>query len=366
MARAVAWLLPAAVGAALWVPPPAATPAPPGPSRSVLLRDPACFDPTLLTSDCLSVTAESDREGVRFTVVLAAELVKGGFTCVQVFLDCDDNEATGIGGHEVWFRAAVGSRFRPNDAKPAAPGEPAPLDVRLLSWSENVTQENLDGGAAGKSWMNHPLEGAPEVEGATLRFLVPARILSRGTEWASPEIAFRVAVETWAGDQPLVVDHAARDDGLPIVVDGDDGDWSGGAQDTDPGGELPPLLRHVDLVRLRVDHEGRRLLACVEMQGSGFAEALPATKDVTRAESITLLAEPADAEYDAPRRLVVRRGKAKGTGPDGEWAVFGRILEVALPRTGLEGRTRVLAWSEATRRDAIPDQGSARIARPGR
>ena len=334
--------------------------------KPLLLKDPACGDPALSAFDCLEVRAEPVPEGFEFRVTLGAPLAKGMSTCVSVFFDTDENDQTGMGGSEIWFRAAVGSRFHPNDWRPPSDAIPAPLDNRLLSWSRVVLQETVGAKSTSQSWENRGLHGEPVVEGATLRFTVPASVFSLGTEASSAGMAVKVQVQSRCGDQPLLVEHTAADDGLPLRVDGEDGDWSGAPADTDPGGELHPALRHLDLRRLRVDHEGKRLFACIDTDAPGFAEKAVPNTDISRQESITVLAEPVDAEYETSRRLTMFRGNPVPDGPLGSWAAKGRTVEAALPRTGLEARTRVLAWSEGTFSDMVPNKGTSRLERRGK
>lgn len=333
---------------------PGARPAPAAAAKPLVLRDPPCGDPAIPFSDALEVRVEAVEEGLEFRVRMGAPLEKGIATVVEVRFDADDDPKTGMDGDEIRFRAAVGSRFRPNDAA-ATPGGPAALESRLLSWSDVLLQHTLGRKEPAQSWLNRGLRERPEVEGSTIRFTVPRNLLERGTEWASREVAFRLTVETSIADRPLLVDHVAADDGLPILLDGEDGDWSGAREDRDPGGELHPAFRHLDLTRLRVDHEAKRLLVCIETAKEGFAERMPPTPDLYRSERITVLAEPVDADYEAPRRFHLWRGFASRKTEDGEQAAKGRIVEAALPRSGLEPRTRVLAWSEATLRDTVPD-----------
>ena len=334
-----------------------------GPAKDVVLPDPPCGDPDRATSDVREVRILPGAGGLDFAVRRGGPLEKGMFTCVHALVDADDDPATGIGGDELLFRAALGSRFHPNGWKPADPAIPAPMENRLLSWSEVVRQETAGAAEAGRTWMLHDLPGAPAVEGDVIRFTLPAALLSRGTEWIGAGISLRVEVETWCGDQPLLVDHVAADEGLPIVVDGNAREWSGEEPDEDPAGELHPTLPHLDLVRLRVDHDGPRLFACLEVAGRGFAERAPPSPDLSRQETLHVLAEPVDSSYESPRRIVVPRGVPSTTRSDGSWSAAGTTVEIALPRTGLDARTRVLAWSEGRFVDRVPDRGSVKLPR---
>lgn len=337
-----------------------------GPAKEVVLPDPPCGDPDRATSDVREVRILPTPQGLAFTVRFGGPLAEGMYTCIHVHVDADDDPATGLGGNEIVFRAAFGSRFHPNVWSPADPAIPAPMENGLLSYSDVVAQAVPGSDKPGKTWLLHGYPGRPAVEGDLMRFTLPASLLSRGTEWLGPVVSLRVEAETWCGDQPLLVDHVAADEGLPIVVDGDARDWSGEEPDTDPPGELHRTLPFLDLVGLRVDHDGGRLFACIETAGRGFAEKAPVSPDLARLERIVVLAEPVESSYESPRQVVIPRGFPATTRSDGSWAVMGTTVEASLPRTGLDARTRVLAWSEAKFVDRIPDTGGTKVPRRGK
>jgi hypothetical protein len=335
--------------------------------KPVVLRDPACGVPSLAISDCLEVRATpTEGGGLDVAVTLAAPLAQGMFTCVHVWVDGDCDPKTGIGGNELWFRAAVGSRFRPNAWKPEAPGIPAPMENLRLSYSSIREETNADTKKTSRVWVDDWIAGTPRVEGPTMAFSIPPKVLARATGGYGLPYAIRVQVTTTCSEQPVFLEYRGVDEGLPLVVDGDDRDWSGEPSAADPGDELHPTLRCLDLVRLRVDHDARRLLLCVDTQEPGFADRAPVSPDVSATHTITLMAEPSDAAYESPHQLVLQRGVPFGTNSDNDWFVKGRTVEAALPRAGLDGRVRVLAWSDARHDDFVPDKGTARIDPVGR
>jgi hypothetical protein len=340
------------------------------PDKPIVLKDPACGYPPMAAADCILVRATPTDAGLEMEVTLGAPLEKGMFTCVHVFVDADANPETGIQGltgpgKELWFRAAVGSRFRPNDAAAIA-GVPSPLTLARTSRSEVTTQQDLTNRRTGRNWLHWQSRAKPEVDGAKVLFTVPGSLITEANNGYASPYTFEVDVETSCADQPLFLEYRGVDEGLPVVVDGDDRDWSGGPSVLDPGGELFAALRCLDLLRLRVDHDGLRLLVCLDTEVSGFAERHPPCGDVSVDQSVTVLAEPLDADYESPRRIRIPRGRPRATGTDYEFAVKDRTIEVALPRTGLDGRVRVLAWSESVHHDRVPDSGSVRVGSAGK
>jgi hypothetical protein len=326
--------------------------------RALGLPDAVAGVPGLEVADCREVIVEETEAGLAFAVTMGGPIEKGIFTCIHVYVDGDANPETGIGGSELWFRAAVGSRFRPNEYRPVIPGVPAPLSLTRLSYSVIVDMEDLSAGTTKKNWLNHNLRGGPEIAGPTMRFTIPAKLFRSIADryGASPE--FRVLVETSCADQPLFVEYRAVDDGLPIRVDGDAGEWSGEPSATDGGGELFEPLRCLDLTRLRVDHEANRLFIAIDTDAPGFAVPLPGSVDLMVNHSIVVLVEPLDSAYDSPKRITIFRGRNSPPGQEDAYAIQDRTVEAAISRRGFDGRIRVLAWSEATHRDMVPDKGT--------
>ncbi len=340
------------------------------PEKPILLKDPPCGYPPLNAADCVLLKATPGDAGLAVEVTLGAPLAKGMFTCVHVYVDADANPETGLQGHtgpgkELWFRAAVGSRFRPNDA-PGIPGVPRPLSLARMSWATPDLQEDLSSRRTSRVWLNRESRWRPEVDGATIAFTVPDSLIVQANQGYASGYTFEVDVETSCADQPLFLEYRGADEGLPVAVDGDDRDWSGGPSVADPGGELFAALRCLDLLRLRVDHDGPRLFACIDVEDAGFGTRHPPSGDVSVSQSVTVLAEPLDSGYEKPRRVRVPRGQPRGTGTDFEYAVKDRTIEVSLPRTGLDGRVRVVAWSESVHHDRIPDAGSIRVGPPAK
>ncbi len=352
-------LLVAGAGILLLVPPGPRAGAAPG---AVLeIPDAAAGVTGLEAADCRGVRVEETEAGLAFAVTLGAPVAEGMFTCVHVYLDADGNPDTGIGGSEMWFRAAVGSRFRPNAWRPDTPGVPEPLSLARLSFSTVEDMESLAEGTSGKNWINYRLGGAPAIDGATMRFTIPTKVLARVGDRYGAALDLRLQVETSCGDQPLCLEYRAADDGLPIRVDGDDRDWSGGPSVADSGGELFASLRMLDLTRLRVDHEAKSLFLCLDTDLPGFSDPLAVSPDLSVYQAVVVLVEPVDEAYEAPRRATFFRGRPPVGAAAEPWAAKGRTIEAALARTGADGRVRVLAWSESTHRDMVPDKDRVRF-----
>jgi hypothetical protein len=325
----------------------------------VVVRDPPCGLRSLAAADALEARYEPGENGLEVAVTMGVPLARGIFTCVHVWIDGDANPDTGLNGCEVGFRAAVGSRFRPSEHTPP-PGVPAPLAIGLLSWSSIHEQETVASGARARTWILRDLQGEPRVEGATLRFTIPSTVLAEANPYGMAS-TLHLEVETSCGEQPLFLDYFGSDEGLPIEVDGEDRDWSGGPAVRDGGDELFAPFRCLDLLRLRAEHSANRLFLCADTQEPGFAERPPPSPDLSVSQSVTFLAEPVESSYESPRRVRVPRGAPRGTAPEFGFAVKDRTVEAWVPRTGLDGRVRVLAWSESVQRDRVPDRGSTRI-----
>ena len=106
------------------------------PSPEVHYLDPAAVDADLYASDLARVDAVVSSRGIEVVVTMARPFVEGMYTCAHLTFDCDRDPSTGVGGAELYFRAAVGSRFRPNAWKPELPGVPGPLENLRCSYSE--------------------------------------------------------------------------------------------------------------------------------------------------------------------------------------------------------------------------------------
>jgi len=316
------------------------------PSSEVHYRDPAAVDADLYASDLAQFDAVVSGRGIEVVVTMARPFVEGMYTCVHLTFDCDRDPATGVGGAEMYFRAAVGSRFRPSAWTPELPGVPGPLENRRCSYSE------VFGEGAGADWSHRDGESSPEIEGAEMRFTVPRSLVKRFTSRYGTEFDLHVSVETACSDQPLVLEHTCSGGDGSVTVDGKTSEWSGRSL-RDPHGELHPSVRFLDLTRFRLDHGPERLFACIETAGPGLVDEPDERSDIRVADVIHLLVEPLGSRYDPPRHVLLGPGRHEAY-EECERSIRGRNLEVGLPRSQLQGRFRVTVWSEAVRYDATP------------
>lgn len=317
------------------------SPAPTTGARSGKLDDPAAANPDRAWADTREFTAEI-RDGLMVcTMRMQKPFAEGLFTCVELEIDCDDKPKSGIGGAELLVRAAVGSRFQPNAAEPTN-GTRKAIDHLRLSTSVLAPE---DGG--GKRWLHEQLGGkAPTLDGAVMRFAVPiAWIKERGDRYSS-RFSVGVAVRCSCSDQPLELLHSCGDEGLPIVLDGKDGEWSG-AVASDPPDELHGKLACADLVGLRVDQSDQRLFLGIGLAQPGFT-TWREDDDVHGRPILTLHVEPLFPRYQDPLRVRLPAGSATQGSDRSPWmAVVGeRFAEASFPRKAGQSRYRVLVQSD--------------------
>ena len=317
------------------------SPAPTTGVRSGKLDDPAAANAERAWADTREFTAEI-RDGLMVcTMRMQKPFAEGMFTCVELEIDCDDKPKSGIDGAELLVRAAVGSRFQPNAAEPTNGTRKAIEHLRL---STSVLAPE-DGG--GKRWLHEQLGGtAPTLDGNVMRFAVPISwIKERGDRYSS-RFSVGVVVRCSCSDQPLELLHSCGDEGLPIVLDGKDGEWSG-AVASDPPDELHGKLACADLVGLRIDQSDQRLFLGIGLAQPGFT-TWREDDDVHGRPILTLHVEPLFPRYQDPVRVRLPAGSATQGSERSPWmAVVGeRFVEASFPRKAGQSRYRVLVQSD--------------------
>ena len=334
---------------------------PPAPKKSTT-PDPEAQDIRLTLSDARELKLDAEGEDLLVDVRMANPLADGYYTCVHVLIDCDDNPRTGMqdfrGGHELWVRAAVGSRFVPNTGE--AKGAERPLDLRRASYS-NIGKSLSVNGPRGSVWLHQGVLQPPDVDGDTLRFKFPKRLALEFKSEYHSRVAVRVRVETSNADQPLMIEKTCDDEGLAIVVDGDDSEWSGSPFQKDRGGELHPSVSFCDLLQFKLDHDANHLFASITLDKPGLAENYGGEGDVIRQDALTLQIEPMSGSYGPPRRFVIPFGRTSGNDFDAKWILKETALELSMPRASGDSRFRALAWRTARRIDVIPNEGPVKL-----
>lgn len=314
--------------------------------RSATLSDPAAASKDRAWSDAREFKAEIVDGEIRCTLRMEKPFVEGMFTCVELDFDCDDKPKTGIDGAELRVRAAVGSRFQPNNAEPTN-GTMKPLEHVRLS---TTTLDEADGG--GRRWIHHQLGGSPPViDGAVMTFSVPTRwVKERGDRYGST-FSFGVEVMTSCSDQPIELLHTCGDPGLPIVLDGKTAEWSG-AVAVDPPGELHERLRCADLTGLRLEHSESHLFVAVDLAEPGFA-GWRNDSDVDGRPILTFYVEPLFPRYQEPKRVALSGGQASVGRDKAPWmAVVGeKTVEAAFERKSGQSRFRVIVHADVEFRD---------------
>jgi len=277
------------------------------------------------------------------------------FTCLGLYLDTDNNPATGLDGAEVWVRGAVGSRFHPNSFRHA---EGKALDLLHSSFSE-VVEVAVPGGEPAKMW-RHDWTALPDpvVDGPRLRVTFPVRdIRAKGARYGSVA-GIRAIVETSSSEQPITVETLCADDGLPIAVDGDTQEWSHSRLVRDPQGELHAAANFLDLTMLRVEHDATHLFAHVALAERGLEDGVR-DNGMDRRDAVHVFVQPLHPRYQDPVLLRVPFGSKELSGTAGRerlaWTavVRGDTIELGVERRAGQTLFRVVAWSDLQRFDTL-------------
>lgn len=331
-------------------------------SSEIDLEDEEVADEDFAFSDVVRFHLWAEGKYVHGEFEMAHPISDGMFTCAHLRFDCDDDEATGINGAEVWYRASVGSRYHPNAYEPPK-GDPKPLKILRASYSLPSSNRAADGSETGDWTHQNESMPKPEVEGKVLRFKVPVKVIrARGGRYNSI-VKVRAEVETSCSDQPLILDWVANDEGVSIDVDGDPSDWSGTRLSRDAGDELHAAARIADLTEMRVDHGTESLYVMLRTAEEGFGDRFT-SDDVQRADAMFVYMEPRQPRYQAPVQAKIVWGSSQQRGRGGAQRWFAELsedtIEVEFRRVVGQNRFRVLAWSDVRRYDRMA--GGAYVA----
>lgn len=312
-----------------------------GGARQVTLTDATSDQPKCAYSDAVSFSAECKDEKVQCKLTMAKPFLEGMFTCVELNIDCDDKPKTGIVGDELRVRAAVGSRFQATKDAPTN-GTRRAIEHLRTSYSD-VTS---DGGE--KLWLHHQLPVAPVVDGATMSFEFPLQLVRERADRYGSTFSVRVTVMTSCSDQPIELLHTCGDEGIPIKLDGSDSEWSAAAV-TDPGDELHPSARCVDVTSFRLEHGAEDLFACVKFAEPGFG-TWDNHGDVRAYPSVTFFIDPQYPRYMDPATVVVwgdvPRRPTPGAAIDWRANKGPQLIEVAFRRAAGQNRFRVVMHAD--------------------
>ena len=311
--------------------------------------------------DVTHVTVDAKDAALQVLVRFRRPLLDGVFECVHLYVDCDADERTGIGGADLWVRAAFGSRYQRSNAPAPAEGAPPPARLRRSSWSQPEMQE-IRGQPGRATWVNHQERriDPPTVDGTDLRFDVPLDLLAERGLHYNKFVRVRVEAEGSCSESPVWLEYVCADEGMTIALDGRDAEWSGQPRVADVTGELHPDTSEVDMASLEVDHGPSHVHALVRLAADGFG-AIAADSDVEDRDRVTVALEPLEGggHYMDYVQEVVQAGRASIHGFAGR-----RLVEFSIPRAPEQAAFRVAAWSDAIRIDRVPDKGWAEVGVP--
>ena len=324
--------------------------------------------------DVRSVELRAKDGDVTVTVDFFRPLQEGVFTCVHLYIDCDDDLKTGLynsprdwrqlrlaGAHasdgwDLALRAAVGSRFRRNSAKAAGSGIPAPLSLRRGSHAFAVTRP-VAGGGTRRIW-RYAEGGAtpPKIKGKRLVFAFSLHLLRKYGLRYNKSVRVLFMVESSICESPISLDYTCRDAGIPIRVDGVASDWGNGPRIKDKTGELHPAARCVDMSELRADHDEGHLFARVRFARPGFRQFRPG-EDVIETDTLYVGIEPLGARYMRYKEVALSTVSPDPLQPvEGVAVAAGAgVVEVSFTRRPEQTKYRVVAWADAGRWDLVPN-----------
>lgn len=324
------------------------------PSR-VVAADPLSKRPGREVFDVKRVTLEAAEGRLLVEAEFRRPVVEGVFQTIHVFVDCDGEAKTGMNGADLWVRAAVGSPYQRTSAAPRTEGATAPIDLRRIAWS-HVHHFEVRGTSGYDGWLHQRANDdliPPTVEGAVVRFWIPLRMLvDRGLRY-NRSVDVWLTAEGRATEHPIFLDYRCEDEGSPIRLDGDARDWSGQTRVEDDTGDLHPDASEVDVLRLLVDHDADSVHALVRLAGAGLPEERP-DDDVEDDDQVSIGVEPLASggqygEYlEITKRIDVPNSCAEARKG---------LVEFSVEREANQGAFRVSAWSDAIRRDKVPDTG---------
>ena len=332
--------------------------------RGAKIVDTRTISTRYLLHDVASIYVLGEQSFLHVWVEFVQPLKQGMYEAVDLYVDCDGDQATGIRGADLHVRVSAGSRFRPNtEERPPAGLLPA-FETRTSGWAVPEDMRSASGVTGKLQWIWSGTDPVlrPRVRDNLYYFAFPLQMLKEYGLRYNERIGLRFEVESILAEEPIWLPYRCVDDGLAIEVDGEDGDWSGGPRARDETGELHPAAEGLDLRDLQVEHGKGRLFARLRLAHPGFGPASipPAGNDITVWDSLTLAFEPlGDAGYMEYRTVRVPIQAPTSTAHDVAWVVGDRLLEMRIARPPAQTNFRVMAWSEAWRRDSIPNTGWA-------
>ncbi len=314
--------------------------------------------------DVTRVNVHAEKGWLHVWVEFRLPLKLGMYEAVDLLVDCDGNQATGIYGADLYVRVSAGSRFRPNTEKKAPAGLLPAFETRTAGWAVPRPLDAASGGSHGLQWLWSGTDPVlrPRVRDKTYYFALPLQMLKEQGLRYNERIGLYLRVESVLAEQPVWLPYRCVDDGLEIRVDGLDDDWSGGPRVVDDVDELHPAAEGLDIRDLQVEHGKDALYARLRLAhpGFGLASVPPDGDDISVWDAITFAFEPlGGGSYMEYRTVTVPVRTPRLTADDTAWAVGDRLLETRIARPPAQTRFRVMAWSEARRMDRVPDSGWA-------
>lgn len=321
--------------------------------------------------DVTRMFVHAEKGWLHVWAVFRLPLKLGMYEAVDLYVDCDGDQATGIRGADLYVRVSAGSRFRPNtESEPPAGLLPA-FETRTSGWAVPRPMGNAAGGTSDLRWIWSGTDPVlrPRIRDKVYYFALPLQMLKEHGLRYNERVGLRFEVESILAEEPIWLPYRCVDDGLPIEVDGRDDDWSGGPRVQDDVDELHPAAQGLDLRDLQIEHGKDRLFARLRLAhpGFGLASVPPDGDDIQVWDTITLAFEPlGDGGYMKYRAVEVPVRAPRARAHDVAWVVGDRLLELRLARPSAQTRFRVMAWSEARRTDTVPDEGWSTYAIPAK
>lgn len=339
-------------------------PGKPGAPKSVHLDDPSTDVAELATADAQAVDLAMGDRGLQVTVTMKVALATSVFTCVHVFIDTTADQKDGVHGDEIWARAAIGSRYHATNYQPTTAG--AAIPAELIRASASLPREVRTGEQSRVGWIHSEILARPVIGDKTIAFTVPRALLDRMRGRYAHSMFVKVVVETGCSEQPILLEHVCSDRGLPISLDGSDVEWSARDEARDPSGELHPDFGSIDITRMRVEHSLERLFLFVNFAAPGLGQWRERAADIDVRDTLSVFVLPMAPSYQPEDLFLVNGTNQKGSSGLRNGTLYdtvhqGNGVEIAIDRKKGQNRFRIEAWSDAIRRDMIPNEGRTEV-----
>ncbi|MHC4858784.1 MAG: hypothetical protein ACYTDY_01685 [Planctomycetota bacterium] len=331
------------------------------PPRLQSIDDPLTERSDREVHDVTKVVFDVSEEHVGVAVHFRRPFSEMMFQSATVYVDCDDDAETGKEGAELRVRALAGSRFHPNSWKPDGRGVPPPLEQRRTTFAVVRVREQGVERRTSTIWTWKGMLEPPEVVGRVLTFRFPQKLIQNLGQRYNRHVPVRLEVLGSCSEHPVPLRHQAGDEGVDIRIDGQDGDWSGGTRADDPGEELHTDARALDIKRVQVEHSEGWLYVGVWLDRPGFGRDLFPDDDIEDLDRIVVAVEPLLGRYQEYREHVIRSTAPRNRGRNLRSAAGDRFVECAIGRAPEQTSFRVAVWSDALRKDRVPDEGSFRL-----